>query len=90
MLKNNGVRLEISDFALDYICELGYDPQFGARPLKRVIQKKVLNELSKMILAEKVDRNRTILLDYMGDDQLVFRNVESSEEAEVQEAEVIE
>ncbi|MCS6981406.1 MAG: ATP-dependent chaperone ClpB [Flavobacteriales bacterium] len=90
LLKNNGVRLEVSDFALDYICELGYDPQFGARPLKRVIQKKVLNELSKMILAEKVDRHKTILLDYMGDDQLVFRNIESSEEAEVQEAEVVE
>ncbi|MCS6978656.1 MAG: ATP-dependent chaperone ClpB [Flavobacteriales bacterium] len=90
LMKNNGVRLEVSDYALNYLCELGYDPQFGARPLKRIIQKKVLDELAKMILAEKVDKNKTILLDYLGDDQLVFRNVNTTEEAEVQEAEVVE
>lgn len=90
LMKNNGVRLEVSDFALNYLCELGYDPQFGARPLKRIIQKKVLDELAKMILAEKVDKNKTILLDYLGDDQLVFRNVNTTEEEEVQEAEVVE
>lgn len=90
LLKNNGVRLEVSDYALDYLCEQGYDPQFGARPLKRLIQKKVLDQLAKMILAGTVEKDKTILLDYLGDDQLVFRNVDVPEEPEVQEAEVVE
>jgi len=88
--KNNDVDLEISHFALDYICELGFDPQFGARPLKRVIQKKVLNELSKLILSEKIDKSKTLLLDYMGDDQLLFRNIEKSETVVVEDVEIIE
>ena len=62
-----------TDEALNSIVNQGYDPQFGARPIKRVIQRKVLNELSKEILSNKITDNSSILLDAF-DDQLVFRN----------------
>jgi ATP-dependent Clp protease ATP-binding subunit ClpB len=68
-----GITIEASDEALDWLAQLGYDPQFGARPLKRVIQKKILNELSKQILAGKVDKDSNIKLD-MFDNQFVFMN----------------
>ncbi|TSD67018.1 ATP-dependent chaperone ClpB [Inquilinus sp. KBS0705] len=72
-LAEMGVSIEASDEALDWLAQLGYDPQFGARPLKRVIQKKILNELSKQILAGKVDRDSKIKLD-MFDNNFVFMN----------------
>jgi len=72
-LAEMGVSIEASDEALDWLAQLGYDPQFGARPLKRVIQKKILNELSKQILAGKVDKDSRIKLD-MFDNQFVFMN----------------
>ena len=72
-LKEMGITLEASDEALDWLAQLGYDPQYGARPLKRVIQKKILNELSKQILAGKVDKDSRIRLD-MFDNQFVFLN----------------
>ena len=59
--------------AIDYLAEKGYDPQYGARPVKRVIQREVLNQLSKEILAGKVTTDSIILLDSF-DGQLVFRN----------------
>jgi ATP-dependent Clp protease ATP-binding subunit ClpB len=68
-----GVTIEASDEALDWLAQLGYDPQFGARPLKRVIQKKILNELSKQILAGAVDKDSIIKID-MFDNQFVFLN----------------
>jgi len=71
--KNNDVELVATEEAINWISQLGYDPQFGARPLKRVIQRKVLNELSRMILAGKVDRNRKIIVDEF-DNEIVFRN----------------
>jgi len=74
MLKeNNGVELRFTEDALDWLAQLGYDPTFGARPLKRVLQKKVMNELSKMILAGKIDKDKTIIIDQF-DGQIVFRN----------------
>lgn len=73
MLNNNNVEIDITEEALKKLAELGYDPQFGARPLKRVIQKKVLNELSKMILAGKISPQEEILIDYQKDD-FVFIN----------------
>ena len=73
MLDENGVKLEFTDAALDLIAEKGYDPQFGARPVKRVIQKMVLNELSKELLSGHVDRSRAIVIDRAGEG-LVFRN----------------
>ena len=73
ILASNGVTLEISQPALELLAEDGYDPEFGARPVKRTIQRLVLNQLSKDILAQKVDREHPILIDREGDD-LVFRN----------------
>jgi ATP-dependent Clp protease ATP-binding subunit ClpB len=72
-LAEMGVTLDASEEALDWLAQLGYDPQFGARPLKRVIQKKILNELSKQILAGKVNKDSKIKLD-MFDNQFVFLN----------------
>jgi ATP-dependent Clp protease ATP-binding subunit ClpB len=72
-LAEMGITIEASEEALDWLAQLGYDPQFGARPLKRVIQKKILNELSKQILAGKVDKDSKIKLD-MFDNNFVFLN----------------
>jgi len=73
MLANNGIALNFTDAALDFISDAGYDSQFGARPVKRAIQKYVLNELSKEILGMKIDKNRPITIDCEGDG-LVFKN----------------
>ncbi len=73
MLAKNNIRIDITEKAVDKLAELGYDPQFGARPLKRVIQREVLNELSKMILAGKVSSDKEIIIDVDGD-QFLFRN----------------
>lgn len=73
MLANNGVALNFTEAALDFIADAGYDSQFGARPVKRAIQKFVLNELSKEILGMKIDRNHPITIDREGNG-LVFKN----------------
>jgi len=72
-LKDSGVQLEYTEEAVEWLSQLGYDPQFGARPLKRVIQKKVLNELSKKILSGEVHKDSEIILDSF-ENQIVFRN----------------
>lgn len=72
-LADIGITLEASDDALDWLAQLGYDPQFGARPLKRVIQKRILNELSKDILSGKVNKDSRIMLDTF-DNKFVFLN----------------
>lgn len=73
MVEKNGIDLQFTDAALDFISHEGYDPQFGARPVKRVIQRYVLNELSKEILSGHVDRSHPIVIDRNGDG-LVFKN----------------
>ncbi len=73
MLEKNDIRLSVSPEAINLIAELGFDPQYGARPIKRVIQREVLNELSKMILSGKVDKDAEILLDAK-DGKLIFKN----------------
>ena len=73
MLAENSVTLDFTEAALDLIADKGYDPQFGARPVKRVIQKMVLNELSKELLGGRVNRERPIVIDRQGE-QLIFRN----------------
>jgi ATP-dependent Clp protease ATP-binding subunit ClpB len=78
MLKENDIALEVSPEAIEWLAQLGYDPMFGARPVKRVMQKQVLNELSKQILAGKVTKDSHIILDEF-DHRLVFRNVEPTE-----------
>jgi ATP-dependent Clp protease ATP-binding subunit ClpB len=80
-LAEMGVTIEASEEALDWLAQLGYDPQFGARPLKRVIQKKILNELSKQILSGKIDKDSKIKLD-MFDNQFVFLNTNEPARAE--------
>jgi len=78
-LAEMGVTLDATEEALDWLAQLGYDPQFGARPLKRVIQKRILNELSKQILSGKVDRDSKIKLDVF-DNNFVFLNTQESAE----------
>ena len=73
MLASNGVTLEVTKPALELLAEDGYDPEFGARPVKRTIQRMVLNQLSKDILAQKVNRETPIKIDRKGDD-LIFTN----------------
>ena len=73
MLHANGITLEVTTQALDLLAEDGYDPEFGARPVKRTIQRMVLNQLSKDILAQKVDRSKPIVID-VDNDNLVFKN----------------
>ena len=73
LVGDNGIRLEFSDYAIDYLAENGYDPQYGARPLKRLIQKEIVNKLSKKILAADIDKNRPVLIDVF-DNTVVFRN----------------
>jgi ATP-dependent Clp protease ATP-binding subunit ClpB len=72
LLKNN-IQLDFTNEAVEYIAKLGYDPQFGARPVKRVLQKNVLNELSKQLLEGKVKPDSAIILDQF-EGQFVFRN----------------
>jgi ATP-dependent Clp protease ATP-binding subunit ClpB len=73
LVAKNGVQIEFSEYAIDYLAENGFDPQFGARPLKRLIQKQIVNQLSKKILAGEIDRSQHVLIDVF-DGVVVFRN----------------
>jgi len=73
MLAANDIRIDITDAAVDFIAKQSYNPQYGARPVKRMMQRELLNSLSKMILAESVDKSKTIIVDVQGDG-LIFRN----------------
>ncbi|HSB94231.1 MAG TPA: AAA family ATPase, partial [Flavitalea sp.] len=75
LVAQSGIQLEFSDYLLDYLSENGFDPQFGARPLKRLIQKEIVNLLSKKILMGDIDKNRPVLVDVF-DGTVVFRNEE--------------
>ena len=81
LLAENGINIQFTDYALDFLAEQGFDPQFGARPLKRVIQKEIVNPMSKRILAGDIDKSHPVLVDVF-DNTVVFRNevpqVESS------------
>ena len=73
MLADSGIELQYTDEAVTSITRLGYDPEFGARPVKRVIQRSVLNQLSKDILAGTVDKSKPIVIDAI-DQHLFFKN----------------
>jgi ATP-dependent Clp protease ATP-binding subunit ClpB len=73
LVGENGIDLRFSDYALEYLAEQGFDPQFGARPLKRLIQKEIINPLSKRILAGDIDKSRPVMVDVF-DGVVVFRN----------------
>jgi ATP-dependent Clp protease ATP-binding subunit ClpB len=73
LVAKNGINLQFSDYLIDYLAENGFEPQFGARPLKRLIQKEIVNQLSKRILAGDIDRTVPVLVDVF-DGVVVFRN----------------
>jgi ATP-dependent Clp protease ATP-binding subunit ClpB len=73
LVAQSGIQLQFSDYLLDHLAENGFDPQFGARPLKRMIQKEIVNALSKKILAGDVDKNAPVLVDVF-DGVVIFRN----------------
>ena len=73
MLVKNGITLEVTDAAITLLGKAGYDPEFGARPVKRAIQNMVLNQLSKDIIAAKVNRDHPIIID-ANNGELVFKN----------------
>jgi ATP-dependent Clp protease ATP-binding subunit ClpB len=73
LIAKNGIELAFTDYALEYLADNGYDPQFGARPLKRLIQKEIINQLSKKILAGDIDKSKPVLVDVF-DGTVVFRN----------------
>jgi len=81
--KQRWIELKFSDYALEYLAEQGFDPQFGARPLKRLIQKEIVNVLSKKILAGDIDKAHPVLVDVF-DNTVVFRN--EAQEAELAKA----
>ena len=68
MLVDKNIKLELSDKAIDWVATAGYDPQYGARPVKRLIQKEILNELSKQIVSGNLDKDKTIVIDFDGRD----------------------
>jgi ATP-dependent Clp protease ATP-binding subunit ClpB len=84
LVAKNGIELQFSEYALDYLAENGYDPQFGARPLKRLVQKEIVNQLSKRILAGDIDKTKPVLVDVF-DGTVVFRN-ESISTAKLEKA----
>jgi len=73
MLAKNDIRLEATEKAIGYLAREGYEPEFGARPLKRVLQKEIVNTLSKYILAGKIDKNEKIIID-ADSGGIVFKN----------------
>ena len=73
LIAESGIQLQFSDYALEFLAEQGFDPQFGARPLKRLIQKEIVNQLSKRILAGDIDKSQPVLVDVF-DNVVVFRN----------------
>jgi ATP-dependent Clp protease ATP-binding subunit ClpB len=73
LLAQSGVQLQYNDYLLEFLAEQGFDPQFGARPLKRLIQKAIVNTLSKKILAGEIDKSKPVLVDVF-DNTVVFRN----------------
>lgn len=73
LVAQNGVQLEFTDYLVEYLAENGFDPQFGARPLKRLIQKSIVNQLSKRILTGDIDKTKPVLVDVF-DGVVVFRN----------------
>jgi len=73
MLLQNNIHAEFTEKAINYLAEKSYEPQYGARPIKRVLQKKIINELSKAVLANSVETHSEILIGVKGD-AIVFKN----------------
>jgi ATP-dependent Clp protease ATP-binding subunit ClpB len=73
LLKDSDVNLQVTDKAIDFIADAGFDPEFGARPVKRVLQRYLLNELSKELIAQRVDKSKPVIVDTDGE-KLTFKN----------------
>ncbi len=73
VLAGNGIQITVTAYAMDYLVNSGYDPQYGARPVKRLLQREITNELSKEILAGKIDKDHRVEIDYFGEG-LIFNN----------------
>ena len=73
MLAGNSININVSEYAVEYLAEKGYDPVYGARPLKRIMQRELLNALSKQIIAGNLDAGQTVIVDCFGEG-LVFKN----------------
>ena len=73
ILQTQGIKIEITENAINWIANIGFDPHYGARPVKRIIQKEILNELSKQILANTINKEEKIVIDKKGE-SLVFKN----------------
>ena len=86
LVAKNGIQLEFSKYLIDWLAENGFDPQFGARPLKRLIQKEIINQLSKRILAGDIDKSKPVLVDVF-DGLVVFRNEFPAQPAPAEEKE---
>ncbi len=82
LVGENGIDLRFTDYAIDFLAENGFDPQFGARPLKRLIQKEIVNQLSRRILAGDIDKSKPVVVDVF-DGLVVFRNETGSPESKV-------
>jgi ATP-dependent Clp protease ATP-binding subunit ClpB len=83
LVAESGIQLTFSDYLLEFLAENGFDPQFGARPLKRLIQKEIVNPLSKKILAGEIDKSQPVLVDVF-DNVVVFRNETNHSPAEIE------
>ena len=79
-MEESGIKIDISDAALDRLAKIGFDPQYGARPLKRVLQREILNELSKQILAGTISKDAVIYIDLKNDVEFEFQNLEAVEQ----------
>lgn len=73
IMEEKGIKIEFTKYAMDYICSKGYDPSYGARPVKRVLQREFVNELAKSILSGKLNKEKVVIVDFF-EDVLVFRN----------------
>lgn len=73
IMEEKGIKIEFTKYAMDYICSKGYDPSYGARPVKRVLQREFVNELAKAILSGKLNKEKVVIVDFF-EDVLVFRN----------------
>jgi ATP-dependent Clp protease ATP-binding subunit ClpB len=78
LVAHSGIQLKFTEYLIDFLAEHGFDPQFGARPLKRLIQKEIINPLSKKILSEDIDKSLPVLVDVF-DNTVVFRNENAAE-----------
>ncbi len=73
IMEEKGLKLEFTRYAMDYLCSKGYDPAYGARPVKRLLQRELVNELAKSLLEGKLNKDKPVIVDYF-DDLIVFRN----------------